>query len=39
MAAIDDDFGTRHEPAGIGGQQEQRPVEILELSQPALRDP
>ena len=37
MAAVDCKHRTRHERRGIGGQQQERSVEIFRLPDPALR--
>src|SRR4029453_6159581 len=39
VAAVHDDRGARHPRRGVGGEQEQWAVEILELPVAALRDP
>ena len=39
MAAVDNDDRARHVRAGIGCEQQQRPVEILWRADPALRNP
>jgi hypothetical protein len=38
LAAVDHDGRARHEPAGIGGEQQQRAVEIALLAQAANRN-
>jgi len=39
MAASDGNDSTSHAARGIGCQQQQRAIEILELAEPALRNP
>src|SRR5690606_31965578 len=38
VPAVDDDRRARHVSRGIGGEEQQRSVEIFETSEPTLRD-